>query len=224
MSQSKVERLIRDQEFSYLQPYFYNHPYAIRCELGVGDEDYMIQAKRRAVEIFDVLFPLGADAMFFNYWIFDHSDCGEANRNRMEALGCDICEIIENALESETKQLKFLLENMGKYRHHTVVDLKTYGDFDDEYVGKLRRNRVICYRDGEEFDYEALIDLELNGNGHNTSFVSFENECILSIYDDRGCDVVFATYEKFKEFYHKLEPYFLPYDAEEMKNRLNRSV
>ena len=50
-------------------------------------------------------------------------------------------------------------------------------------------------------------------------FVSFENECILSIYDDRGCDIVFATHEKLREFYPLLKPYFLTYDAEEMARR-----
>ena len=51
--------------------------------------------------------------------------------------------------------------------------------------------------------------------------MSFENECILSIYDDRGCDIVFATKEKMREFYNKLNPYFLEYDAEEMSRRFN---
>ena len=41
----------------------------------------------------------------------------------------------------------------------------------------------------------ALIDLQINGKGYEIGFVSFRNECILSVYDDRGCDVVFATHE-----------------------------
>ena len=52
------------------------------------------------------------------------------------------------------------------------------------------------------------------------SLVSFANECILSVYDDRGCDIVFAVPEKLREFYPLLEPFFLAYDAEEMKKRL----
>ena len=31
---SLVEERICSREFSYLQPYFYNNPYALRCELG----------------------------------------------------------------------------------------------------------------------------------------------------------------------------------------------
>ena len=49
------------------------------------------------------------------------------------------------------------------------------------------------------------------------SFVSLDNQCIFSVYDDRGCDVVFFTKEKYKEFYVKLEQYFLDYDREKMR-------
>ena len=62
----------------------------------------------------------------------------------------------------------------------------------------------------------------MSGKGHEVGVVSFQNECIMSVYDDRGCDIVFATHEKMKEFYHTLEPYFLSYDAEEMKKRFNQ--
>lgn len=222
MSKSKIEQLICSKEFSYLQPYFYNNEYALRCELGAGNEQqYLINAKKRATEIFNIIFPVGADAIIFNYWMFDYSNCGQAEKNELQEHELDMEETISNRLESETKQLKFLLEKQMKYRHYTVRDLETYGDFDDEYIDKLRRNRVICYRDDEEFDYSTIIDQEISGNGHNVGFVSFQNECILSVYDDRGCDIVFATREKLKEFYYKLEPYFLSHDEEEMKKRLN---
>ena len=49
------------------------------------------------------------------------------------------------------------------------------------------------------------------------SFVSFDNQCIFSVYDDRGCDIVFFDVEKYKEFYIKLEQYFLDYDRETMR-------
>jgi hypothetical protein len=223
MENSKIEQLIRDKEFSYLQPYFYNNRYALRCELGVGEGDqYMINAKNRAMEIFNILFADGIDAIIFNYWIFDYSDSGCAEKIALEELEITVEESIHNTLESEADNLRFLLEMQAEYRHFSVRDLETYGDFDDEYPGKQRRNRIVCYSDGKDFDYCALIDQEINGNGHNVGFVSFQNECIMSVYDDRGCDIVFATHEKMKEFYHALEPYFLSYDAEEMKKRFNK--
>ena len=223
MENSKIEQLICDKEFSYLQPYFYNNQYALRCELGIGEGDqYLINAKKRAMEIFNILFSDGIDAIIFNYWLFDYSDCGQAARPWLEELEMAVGESIQNTIESEVDNLRFLLEMQAEYRHFAVRDLETYGDFDDEYIGKQRRNRIVCYSDGKDFDYSGLIDQEINGSGHNVGFVSFQNECILSVYDDRGCDVVFATREKMKKFYHVLEPYFLSYDTEEMKNRFNQ--
>ena len=220
---SKIEQLISSREFSYLQPYFYNNPYALRCELGTGDEhQYMANAKKRALEICDILFPGGADAFIFNYWIYDNSDSGDAGIYQIERMGDDATELIENTIECEVDRLRFLLENQVKYRHIAVRDLETYGYFDDEYPGKERRNRIVCYADAEvKIDPTTLVDMQINGNGFDIGIVSFKNECILSVYDDRGCDIVFATPEKMKEFYTQLESYFLPHDLEEMRKRLH---
>ena len=215
MEKSKIEQMIRDRGFSYLRPYFYNNQYALRCELGIGEgEEYLVNAKKRAMEIYDILFPFGADAIIFNYWINDYSECGDADMEDPDWM-----ESVEYSVEQEAAQLRFLLECQRKYRHFTVRDPETYGDLDDDYAGNPRRNRVICYRDDKTFDHSALIDIEFGPYGHEVSFVSFENECILSVYDDRGCDIVFATHEKMNAFYHKLRPYFLDYDLEEMEKR-----
>ena len=79
---SIVEEKICSREFPNLQPYFYNHPHALRCELGQGDdhEEYMAAALRRALEIHDILFPKGADAICFNYWLQDPCDSGPAGQ------------------------------------------------------------------------------------------------------------------------------------------------
>ena len=220
---SKIEHLICDRSFSYLHPYFYNHPYALRCELGIGEDaqQYMENAKHRATEIYHILFPRGADAIIFNYWIIDHSDSGEAEKRRLEEIELELGDSIHVTLQQETNQLRFLLKYQGNYRHHVVRNLPTYDNGDEEAQSKVKRNRIVCYADGTDFDYTGLIDLQINGNGHEISFISFENECILSIYDDRGCDIVFATHEKMAEFYHRLQPYFLEYDVQEMEKRYN---
>ncbi len=215
MEQSKIEKLICDNNFSYSHPYFYNNPFALRCELGIGDDlEYISNANKRANEIYDILCPFGADAIIFNYWVCDYSECGSAEEDEIDNN-------ISYSIEWETKQLKFLLENQNKYRHHTVRNLETYDDSDDESEGKQSRNRIICYRDEKEFDHKKFINNSITNVGFDLSFVSFQNECILSIYDDRGCDIVFATHEKMKEFYPKLRPYFLSYDIEEMEKRFN---
>ena len=215
---SIVEERICSKEFSYLQPYFYKNPYALRCELGIGDsdEEYMDNARKRALEIYDILFPEGADCILFDHWIYDYCLSGEPEEDE------DYWETIENRITVETQKLRFLSLMQGKYRHFTVRDLETYYAPEDPERERCRRNRVICYSDGKGFDHKELIQDEIEWEGNGVSFVSFSNECILSVYDDRGCDVVFMTHEKMAEFYGKLEPYFLDYDREEMQRRLTQ--
>jgi len=99
---SIVEKKICSNDFQYLQPYFYNNPYALRCELGIGDttEEYMESAKRRATEIYHILFPNGADAIFFNYWLYDYCGSGDAEKCAYDS-DFDHEGIIENRLEFE---------------------------------------------------------------------------------------------------------------------------
>lgn len=220
MGSSIVETQIRSKDFPYLQPYFYNHPFALRCELGIGstNEEYMGNAHRRALEIFGILFSDGVDAIVFNHWMYDYCDCGEAEEDCINEED-DLPGVMENRIEAEVKKLRFLSECQMKYRHFTVRNVHTYDEPGDEEYELNRRNRVICYSDGKGFDYRTLLVHEVEGDGHEVSFVSFENECIFSVYDDRGCDIVFMTREKLREFYQKLQPYFLNYDAQEMEKR-----
>ena len=214
---SKIESLILDKSFDYLQPYFYNNPYALRCELGIGDtpEEYMKQARERAGRIYGILFPRKADAIIFNQWIYDWSDSGNAERETHDG---DVNEVIDERLKRETRALRFLLENLMNYRHVSVKGLKTYEPDDPD----CRRNRIVCYADDAGFDDLGLIGRQIaDENNSEVSLVSFENECILSVYDDRGCDIVFSTRRKLREFYHQLEPFFLEYDLGEMKRRYN---
>lgn len=128
-------------------------------------------------------------------------------------------ENLAHALAVEAKKYRFLRENQFRYRHVTVRNLPTYDETGDPDCELIRRNRVVCFSDGKGFDHETLLRNEIFWEGHEVSFLSFENECIFSVYDDRGCDIVFMTREKLREFYHKIEPYFLDYDREEMERR-----
>ena len=222
--QSKVESLLLSPDFDYLQPYFYNHPYALRCELGIGrGRRYMANARRRAKEIYRILFPHGADAIAFNAWIYDRTDTDEAWKD-IGAVGRSPAKEEAYEAKKEAHRVRFLLEYQRNYRHVTVKNLRTYCAPDDPEYENIRRNRVLCYAGDRGFDDLKLlrgqIDSEVNSD---VSLVSFENECILSVYDDRGCDVVFADPAHFRAFYPALEPYFLAYDLEEMQNRLRRA-
>lgn len=222
--QSKIEKLILDRSFDYLQPYFYSNSYALRCELGIGDsnEEYLSQARERALKIYDILFPKKADAIIFNYWISDWSESGDAEKN--QDVG-DAKEILELRLSDEMRALRFLSECQMNYRHVSVKGLKTYCDPTDPDYESVRRNRIVCYADEFGFDDFELIEGQIRDeNNSEVSLVSFENECIFSIYDDRGCDIVFSTYEKMREFYPLLRPFFLQYDMAEMEKRLTQGM
>ncbi|MBQ6569347.1 MAG: DUF3885 domain-containing protein [Clostridia bacterium] len=212
---SQIEKMILDQSFDYLQPYFYNNPYALRCELGIGEteEEYLANAKSRAEKIYKILFPHAAQAIIFDYWKHDWADSDDAWGDRV---------FVENIVSSEAQQTRFLLENLQKYRHVTVKNLKTYCEPDDPDYDSIRHDRVVCYSDGKGFDDIALLYGQIEDSTIcDVSLVSFENECILSVYDDRGCDVVFANHKKMSEFFELLRPYLFDYDMEEMEKRLN---
>ena len=195
-----IENLVKDQNFSYLQPWFYQNPHALRCELGQGDdsETYMHNAYRRAKEIFAILFPDGQpDAVIFDQYVYE----------------------IPIRQPYAHKERAFF-NRMTARRHVIVPNLRTHEDGDPDEEKTYTRNRVVSYRDNEDFPVHRLIRRCIwEQHLAPVGFVSFETECILSIYDDRGCDIVFATHEKMREFYPPLKPYFLDYDAEEMARR-----
>ena len=215
---SKIEEMILDPGFDYLQPYFYQNPFALRCELAVGKgkRESVRNARARAKKIYKLLFPHGADAIFFSYFIHDWSDSGTAWRAEHSATAAGL----KQTVRVTTRALQFFFDCMLNYRHVSIKNLKTYEAPDEQDYGQIRRNRIVCYSDGIGFDDRALIKEQIRVcRTSEISLVSFDNECILSVYSDEGCDVVFATYEKMCEFYEKLRPYFLAYDLEEMEKR-----
>ena len=197
---SHIEALILSPDFAYLRPWFYQNPHALRCELGQGDdpETYMHNAYRRAKEIFAILFPNGQpDAVIFDHFVYE-TPIRQPYAHKDRAF----------------------LDRMTSRRHVIVPDLRTYEDEDGETEKTYTRDRVVSYRDTEDFPVHRLIRRNIwEQHLAPVGFVSFKNVCILSIYDDRGCDVVFATHEKLRQFYPPLKPYFLAYDAEEMARR-----
>ena len=198
--QSDIEKRLLDRDFAYLRPWFYQNPHALRCELGQGDdtETYMHNAYRRAKEIFAILFPDGQpDAVIFDQYVYETP-----------------------VREPYAHKERAFFNRMTARRHVIVPNLRTYEDEDGETEKTYTRDRVVSYRDGEDLPVHRLIRRNIwEQQLAPVGFVSFENECILSIYDDRGCDIVFATHEKMREFYPRLKPYFLDYVAVELARR-----
>lgn len=218
---SQIEELILSRDFPYLQPYFYNHPWALRCELGRGrtPEEYAGTARTRAEAIWRILFPEGADAVIFNYWMYDRSFTSDPGGDHPPLSDEARTWLLETQIREEAEQLRFLDAMQNRYRHVVVRDLPTY-----EADGPERdvwRNRIVCWPDARGFDELGLLRRQLMDEPLplDISLVSFANACIFSVYDDRGCDIVFASHEKLAEFYPRLEPYFLDYDREEMARR-----
>ena len=182
-----IEELTND-EFLYLQPWFYNNELALRCELGIGEDDYMENAFSRAIQIANILFAnKKIDAAFFNQY-FDSDGS------------------VHVAGDFTLKIAKKVNLNMN-----LLIDA---GDIDDDISAVIR---CISY-DIDFTSLESILKSQIYCQVNPlVSFVSLENQCIFSVYDDRGCDIVFFSKEKYKEFYIKLEQFLLDYDREKMR-------
>ncbi len=205
---SKVLEALRNPSFAYARPWFYNHPLALRCELGQGEgRAYGKNAQRRALEIYDILFPKGPDVLFFDHYINDWD--GPEGLTAAE---------VRRSLRFQRRESRFVLEAQRRFRHEIVRNLAPDGFTDPEDTA--RTNRILCWPQGS-YDPRRRICRQVRGHWEPlVSFVSEENECIFSIYDDRGCDIVFFDGEKFRAFYPRLRPWFLEYDLELMEKRL----
>ena len=217
---SKIEDLILSHDFPYLQPYFYNHPWALRCELGRGKtpEDFARTARERAEAIYRILFPTPADAVIFSYWIYDRSFTGDPGTDHPAFSDEARRWLLETQIREEANQLRFLDAMQSRYRHAVVRDLPVY---DEGPERDHWRHRIVCWPDAWGFDDLGLLQRQLKDEPEplEISLVSFANECILSVYDHRGCDIVFADHASMMRFYYRLEPFFLAYDAEKMARR-----
>ncbi len=186
---SNVIEQILDCSFLYLQPWFYNNKLALRCELGIGDgKEYMKNAVFRAIQIANILFEnKKIDAAFYHRYFYN------------DGYVCDTADFTLN----DDKIVE--------------LDKSLFCDSDEFDEDLTAINRHISYN----IDFSTLesilksqIECQINPL---VSFVSIDNECIFSVYDDRGCDIVFFSVEKYKEFYLKLEQYFLDYDRKKMR-------
>ena len=202
--ESKILKMLLDNKFAYLPPYFYNNPYALRCELGVGESkrEYIKSAYRRAEEIYNILFPEPPEAFFFDYYVYDYSSWEDIN--------------VKNLLAMQKKELEFLSRCYKKYEHTVVFDVPR-----EEEEEALRQNRIVCYLGGgKNKPLKKWIEMQFSWAICRISLVSCKNDFIFTIYDDRGCDIVFADKEKMREYFPKLEKYLFEYDMEEMKKRI----
>lgn len=185
------EKII-NSTFDYSQPWFYRNKLALRCELGIGKgKKYMDNAIDRAMKIANLLFENKKIDAAFYDEYFIDGKACEVGN-----FGINIDEVI----------------NLNMDVLHSI-------DLIDEDIETVKR--YISYN-VDFVVFERIIKNQMdNQYSHLVSFVSFDNQFIFSVYDDRGCDIVFFSEDKYKEFYAKLEPYFLDYDRTTMKNTYN---
>ncbi len=193
-----MEDCLLDPAFGYHEPWFYHHSYALRCELGIGDdvETYLRNAQGRAEAIAAILFADSdgqPDAIFHDIQTRrDGHIRYTADASRARAL-------------------------TARYRRRLIRGLPPHLLVDP--ADNLPCTRYLYYRDASTFDIPALICGNFDPCPAQLHLVSFARDCILSVYDDRGCDIVFATPASMLDHYEALEPYFLDYDRPEMARR-----
>ena len=182
------EKII-DPTFDYSQPWFYRNKLSLRCELEIGQgKEYFDNASKRAMKIANILFENKKIDAAFYVEYFIDGKACEVGN-----FGININEVINLDMDV-LHSIDLIDEDIDTVKRYISYDV------DCAVLERIIKNQI-------ENQYSPLV-----------SFVSFDNQFIFSVYDDRGCDIVFFSEDKYKEFYDKLEPYFLDYDRNTMKN------
>ena len=198
---SIVKEKIEDINFLYQQPWFYNNELSLRCELGIGDETvYLENAVNRALDILNILFK------------GDIIDCVFLDEYTIEDDINDNVIFVNDEVDQPDINQYFYFDK--------TIDLNITNDNNELYENVVSIKRHFTYNI-DKTKIEIIIKKQILNEAHVYHFVSFKNNFIYSIYDDRGCDIVFFDEEKYKKFYLKLKKYFLDYDREGMKNTLD---
>lgn len=186
---SDLRKQILDGSFLYTQPWFYNNKLALRCELGIGEgKEYIENAFHRAIAIANILFDnKKIDAAFYHQY-FDKD--GRAYDTNDLTLNIDATVELDRCALIQQEEIDDDISAVKRYISY---------DVDFATLVNILKHQIEC-------QINPLV-----------SFASFDDQFIFSVYDDRGCDIVFYSGDKFKEFYLKLEPFFLGYDREKIK-------
>ncbi len=203
-----VKEIILSADFLYEQPFFYNNELSYRCELGQGDgRTYMKNAKMRALCIFDILFPEKVDALFFHNYYFDY----DTNSTDYE------CIFYDNIEKLEKDKLAFSIRLQKRHVHSKI---RLQGLEPDEDI--LGVNRIICYNPFRADCKKHIKKQITNQQNSLLHFVNYDLNCIFSVYDDRGCDIVFFDKDNYLKMYDKLRPYFLEYAVALINERVQK--
>lgn len=105
---------------------------------------------------------------------------------------------------------------IGSFDIAEIFDDAEISDSEGELIGKTRH----IFRFDRLCDFEEELLKQLNPHYSRVHFVSKRLNCILSVYDQRGCDIVFFDKRHFKKAYFLLHEYLFDYDMKLMESRL----
>ncbi len=163
--------------------------------------------------IFDILFPEKVDALFFNNIHCDYDTSGEE-----EGV------YYNNIIKFEKERIRFSLKMQKKYKHCKIRIHDAALDEDlreDDDV--LAVNRIFCEAPPKADCKKYIKDQIKSRTTPLVHFVSYNLQCIFSVYDDRGCDIVFFDNASYVKMYDRLKPYFLEYDLSLMDERVQKA-
>lgn len=183
---SKIEQTVLKPDFCCGDQFTGGNIFTLRC---------VVESK---TELFRALFERGVDAGFYHLFLYDRA--GELASEGDRA----------HVLQEEDERFRQFCA-WANYPHVLISDV---AKGDGERL--LRVDRLICYFNG--IARESLPNFERSiGCGENRlHLISFRNECVFSVYDDR-CEVIFATKEKYCEFFARFKPYCLSGDMRIMQ-------
>lgn len=168
---SIVKEKIEDINFLYQQPWFYNNKLSLRCELGIGDESvYLENAVKRALDILNILFK------------DDIIDCVFLDEYTIEDDINDNVIFVNDEVKSNDINEHFTFDK--------IIDLNITHNDNELYENFVSIKRHFVY-DVDKSIIETIIKQQILNDSNIYHFVSFNNNFIYSIYDDRGCDIVF---------------------------------
>lgn len=174
----KIEKLLDDPNFSYGEELPFAHIFALHCKPGFGKDETCTARRRTGIKrIYDAVFQNGVDAVFFDRFRYHCKDLQE--KKRKEA--------------SSAKRL----QKWKRYPHKTFK--KICEDFDENWSV----DRAVFFFNGSE-NIDFFEFMLANGVKEPIHLVSFQNECIFSLYAEE-IELVFATKTKYVEFFEKLE-------------------
>lgn len=186
-----IQDIIFQPSFLYEQPWFYNNKLALRCSL----ENKRKNPYEIALEISKLLFTDNVDCLFFDQYIYSDK-LPESN---------DISLI----LNKKHTILKHIEENNIK-----IIKLN-YKDDDDDELEEV--NRIFYF--SNKIDIGEIINNNFDTSTPIIHLVSLKHNFIFSIYDKRGCDIVFFNEKEFIKYYSILENYLFDYDKKKMKEK-----